>query len=165
MTLAPSAPARAAGFISDTREHVYERPRTVCQGSVGGRILWNPTFRALRTTGASSHGGQAVSGGRKRDGRGEGDGAPAFGARRRAPLVALERPLGLTFSRPTFPNTPRPLPSSHRRPLAITVTDTWRNCDWALAVKRRTRIMRTLLGILSGAVLLACLLTTPVVAG
>ena len=36
-----------AYFGGHTREHLYDRPRTVCQGSVGGRILWNPTFRAF----------------------------------------------------------------------------------------------------------------------
>src|SRR5215831_20087281 len=35
-----------AYFGGHTREHLYDRPRAVCQGSVGGRILWNPTFRA-----------------------------------------------------------------------------------------------------------------------
>jgi len=36
-----------AYFGGHTREHLYDRPRTVCQGSVDGRILWNPTFRAF----------------------------------------------------------------------------------------------------------------------
>ena len=36
-----------AYFAGHTREHLYDRPRTVCQGSAGGRILWNPTFRAF----------------------------------------------------------------------------------------------------------------------
>jgi transposase len=36
-----------AYFGGHTREHLYDRPRTVCQGSVGGRILWNATFRAF----------------------------------------------------------------------------------------------------------------------
>jgi len=36
-----------AYFGGHTREHLYDRPRTVCQGAVGGRILWNPTFRAF----------------------------------------------------------------------------------------------------------------------
>jgi transposase len=36
-----------AYFEGHTREHLYDRPRTVCQGTVGGRILWNPTFRAF----------------------------------------------------------------------------------------------------------------------
>ena len=36
-----------AYFGGHTREHLYDRPRTVCQGSVGGRVLWNPTFRAF----------------------------------------------------------------------------------------------------------------------
>jgi len=36
-----------AYFGGHTREHLYDRPRTVCQGTVGGRILWNPTFRAF----------------------------------------------------------------------------------------------------------------------
>ena len=34
-------------FGGHTREHLYDRPRTVCQGSDQGRILWNPTFRAF----------------------------------------------------------------------------------------------------------------------
>jgi len=33
-------------FGGHTREHLYDRPRTVCQPSEG-RILWNPTFRAF----------------------------------------------------------------------------------------------------------------------
>ena len=36
-----------AYFGGHTREHLYDRPRTVCQGAVGGRILWNSTFRAF----------------------------------------------------------------------------------------------------------------------
>ena len=36
-----------AYFGGHTQEHLYDRPRTVCQGSVGGRIIWNPTFRAF----------------------------------------------------------------------------------------------------------------------
>jgi transposase len=36
-----------AYFGGHTREHLYDRPRTVCQGAVGGRILWNATFRAF----------------------------------------------------------------------------------------------------------------------
>jgi transposase len=36
-----------AYFGGHTREHLYDRPRTVCQGTVGGRILWNSTFRAF----------------------------------------------------------------------------------------------------------------------
>src|SRR6266536_2590269 len=36
-----------AYFGGHTREHLYDRPRTVCQGTVGGRIIWNPTFRAF----------------------------------------------------------------------------------------------------------------------
>jgi transposase len=36
-----------AYFGGHTREHLYDRPRTVCQGTVGGRIHWNPTFRAF----------------------------------------------------------------------------------------------------------------------
>jgi transposase len=34
-------------FGGHTREHLYDRPRTVCQGTEGGRIIWNPTFRAF----------------------------------------------------------------------------------------------------------------------
>jgi transposase len=33
-------------FGGHTREHLYDRPRTVCSGTSGGRILWNPTFKA-----------------------------------------------------------------------------------------------------------------------
>jgi transposase len=34
-------------FGGRTREHLYDRPRTVCQGTEHGRIIWNPTFRAF----------------------------------------------------------------------------------------------------------------------
>src|SRR5215468_5173027 len=34
-------------FGGHTREHLYDRPRTVCQGTLGGRIIWNSTFRAF----------------------------------------------------------------------------------------------------------------------
>ena len=34
-------------FGGHTREHLYDRPRTICQGTQRGRILWNPTFRAF----------------------------------------------------------------------------------------------------------------------
>jgi transposase len=34
-------------FGGHTREHLYDRPRTVCQGTEQGRIIWNPTFRAF----------------------------------------------------------------------------------------------------------------------
>jgi transposase len=34
-------------FGGHTREHLYDRPRTVCQGTQAGRILWNPTFRTF----------------------------------------------------------------------------------------------------------------------
>lgn len=33
-------------FEGHTREHLYDRPRTVCQPSEGG-TLWNPTFKAF----------------------------------------------------------------------------------------------------------------------
>ena len=36
-----------AYFGGHTQEHLYDRPRTVCQGTVGGRIIWNATFRAF----------------------------------------------------------------------------------------------------------------------
>jgi transposase len=36
-----------AYFGGHTQEHLYDRPRTVCQGTVGGRIVWNATFRAF----------------------------------------------------------------------------------------------------------------------
>jgi hypothetical protein len=34
-------------FGGHTREHLYDRPRTVCQGTAEGRILWNATFRSF----------------------------------------------------------------------------------------------------------------------
>ena len=34
-------------FAGHTREHLYDRPRAVCSGTSGGRILWNPTFKAF----------------------------------------------------------------------------------------------------------------------
>ena len=34
-------------FGGHTREHLYDRPRTVCQGTSEGRILWNSTFRSF----------------------------------------------------------------------------------------------------------------------
>ncbi len=34
-------------FGGHTREHLYDRPRTVCQGTREGRILWNSTFRSF----------------------------------------------------------------------------------------------------------------------
>jgi Integrase core domain len=34
-------------FGGHTREHLYDRPRTVCLGARGGRITWNPTFKAF----------------------------------------------------------------------------------------------------------------------
>lgn len=34
-------------FGGHTVEHLYDRPRTVCQGTTAGRIIWNPTFRAF----------------------------------------------------------------------------------------------------------------------
>jgi len=34
-------------FGGHTREHLYDRPRTVCHGTAQGRIIWNPTFRAF----------------------------------------------------------------------------------------------------------------------
>jgi transposase len=30
-----------------TREHLYDRPRTVCQPNETGRVSWNPTFKAF----------------------------------------------------------------------------------------------------------------------
>src|SRR5262245_16985171 len=36
-----------AYFGGHTTEHLYDRPRTVCHGGVGGRIIWNATFRAF----------------------------------------------------------------------------------------------------------------------
>jgi transposase len=34
-------------FGGHTREHLYDRARTVCQGTAEGRILWNSTFRTF----------------------------------------------------------------------------------------------------------------------
>jgi transposase len=34
-------------FRGHTREHLYDRARTVCQGTSEGRILWNSTFRSF----------------------------------------------------------------------------------------------------------------------
>ncbi|HTO23502.1 MAG TPA: IS21 family transposase [Spirochaetia bacterium] len=34
-------------FGGHTREHLYDRPRTVCQGGAGDRIRWTPTFKAF----------------------------------------------------------------------------------------------------------------------
>src|SRR5438034_7107495 len=34
-------------FGGHTREHLYDRPRTVCLGTTGDRIVWNATFKAF----------------------------------------------------------------------------------------------------------------------
>src|SRR5438034_5753895 len=34
-------------FGGHTREHLYDRPRTVCLGTTDGRIIWNATFKAF----------------------------------------------------------------------------------------------------------------------
>jgi transposase len=34
-------------FAGHTREHLYDRPRTVCYANDEGRIVWNPTFKAF----------------------------------------------------------------------------------------------------------------------
>jgi len=34
-------------FGGHTREHLYDRPRTVCLGGEGGKVRWNPTFKAF----------------------------------------------------------------------------------------------------------------------
>ena len=34
-------------FGGHTREHLYDRPRTVCGGTSAGRVLWNATFKAF----------------------------------------------------------------------------------------------------------------------
>jgi transposase len=39
--------AAFAHFGGHTHEHLYDRPRTVCRPVAGGRIEWNPTFRAF----------------------------------------------------------------------------------------------------------------------
>ena len=36
-----------AHFGGHTREHLYDRPRTVCYADERGRRLWNPTFKAF----------------------------------------------------------------------------------------------------------------------
>jgi len=36
-----------AHFGGHTREHLYDRPRTVCYADETGRCLWNPTFKAF----------------------------------------------------------------------------------------------------------------------
>jgi transposase len=34
-------------FGGRTREHLYDRPRTVCHGTRDGKRIWNPTFKAF----------------------------------------------------------------------------------------------------------------------
>lgn len=34
-------------FGGHTREHLYDRPRTVCAPGEGGKVRWNPTFKAF----------------------------------------------------------------------------------------------------------------------
>jgi transposase len=34
-------------FGGHTREHLYDRPRTVCAGSADGKVVWNTTFKAF----------------------------------------------------------------------------------------------------------------------
>lgn len=34
-------------FGGHTREHLYDRPRTVCRPSGDARVIWNPTFRSF----------------------------------------------------------------------------------------------------------------------
>ena len=36
-----------AHFGGHTREHLYDRPRTVCYADDTGRRIWNPTFKAF----------------------------------------------------------------------------------------------------------------------
>jgi transposase len=36
-----------AHFGGHTREHLYDRPRTVCYADAAGQRLWNPTFKAF----------------------------------------------------------------------------------------------------------------------
>ena len=36
-----------AHFGGHTREHLYDRPRTVCYADATGRRIWNPTFKAF----------------------------------------------------------------------------------------------------------------------
>jgi len=34
-------------FGGHTKEHLYDRPRTICYPDGGGRVVWNPTFKAF----------------------------------------------------------------------------------------------------------------------
>jgi transposase len=34
-------------FGGHTREHLYDRPRTICYPDAGGKVVWNPTFKAF----------------------------------------------------------------------------------------------------------------------
>lgn len=34
-------------FGGHTKEHLYDRPRTICAGSEGDKVRWNPTFKAF----------------------------------------------------------------------------------------------------------------------
>lgn len=34
-------------FGGHTREHLYDRPRTICAPGEGGKVRWNPTFKAF----------------------------------------------------------------------------------------------------------------------
>jgi hypothetical protein len=34
-------------FGAHTREHLYDRPRTVCRPTEAGRVIWNPTFNVF----------------------------------------------------------------------------------------------------------------------
>lgn len=34
-------------FGGHTQEHLYDRPRTICYPDGGGRVVWNPTFKAF----------------------------------------------------------------------------------------------------------------------
>ena len=34
-------------FGGHTREHLYDRPRTVCYADETGKRIWNPTFQAF----------------------------------------------------------------------------------------------------------------------
>jgi hypothetical protein len=41
------ARARLRALRGHTREHLYDRPRTVCHGTIDGKIVWNPTIKTF----------------------------------------------------------------------------------------------------------------------
>jgi transposase len=56
-------------FGGHTREHLYDRPRTVCQGTEQGRIIRIRRFGRSPSTGASSRALPALPGADQREGR------------------------------------------------------------------------------------------------